>query len=283
MVPAHQRPQGDGLNFPTIPLPLDGQTNGKIRILDQQIALGYTQPDRREQGPGCCGWDSIAPRPESTTLSIGRHRLQLDSRPADEPMRSWPAGCPLSVSRASLASAARAPIRSGRTLRCIDPKVNFTWVKGKHSLKFGYEYEHIWMAVNDNNPLYGSWTYGGGYSYARDSASGANAGTVGRRHLLGRLSLRHDQSVLSWPTISGAPTPDHGQRLRAGRLEGHSKLTLNLGPALGVRFALLRPTTTSRTSIRSARLCSRQRRALWPAMASRRYPRRRLRQDAGES
>ena len=46
----------------------------------------------------------------------------------------------------------------------LDPKVNFTWVKGKHSLKFGYEYEHIWMAVNDNNPLYGSFSYSGGYS-----------------------------------------------------------------------------------------------------------------------
>jgi hypothetical protein len=46
----------------------------------------------------------------------------------------------------------------------LDPKVNYTWVRGKHSLKFGYEYERIWMAVNDNNPLYGSWTYGGGYS-----------------------------------------------------------------------------------------------------------------------
>ena len=34
----------------------------------------------------------------------------------------------------------------------LDPKGNFTWIRGKHSLKFGYEYEHIWMAVNDNNP-----------------------------------------------------------------------------------------------------------------------------------
>jgi hypothetical protein len=51
----------------------------------------------------------------------------------------------------------------------LNPKVNFTWVKGKHSLKFGYEYEHIWMAVNDNNPLYGSWTYSGGYSNAGGS------------------------------------------------------------------------------------------------------------------
>ena len=36
-------------------------------------------------------------------------------------------------------------------------------------MKFGYEYEHIWMAVNDNNPLYGSFTYGGGYSNAGGS------------------------------------------------------------------------------------------------------------------
>ena len=31
-----------GVNYLTIPLPLDGQTNGTIRILDQQAALGNT-------------------------------------------------------------------------------------------------------------------------------------------------------------------------------------------------------------------------------------------------
>ena len=32
-----------GINFPTIPLPLEGQTAGPQRILNQQIALGYTR------------------------------------------------------------------------------------------------------------------------------------------------------------------------------------------------------------------------------------------------
>ena len=32
------------------------------------------------------------------------------------------------------------------------PKVNFTWIKGNHSLKFGYEYEHIWMGVLRQQP-----------------------------------------------------------------------------------------------------------------------------------
>jgi hypothetical protein len=31
-------------------------------------------------------------------------------------------------------------------------------------MKFGYEYEHVWMAVSDNNPLFGSFTYAGAYS-----------------------------------------------------------------------------------------------------------------------
>ena len=46
----------------------------------------------------------------------------------------------------------------------IDPKVNYTWIKGPHSLKIGYEYEHIWMGVLNNNPLYGQFAYAGGYS-----------------------------------------------------------------------------------------------------------------------
>src|ERR1019366_10242894 len=57
----------------------------------------------------------------------------------------------------------------------LDPKGNFTWVKGNHSLKFGYEYEHVWMAVDDNNPLYGSWTYGGGYSVCTATTSASCA------------------------------------------------------------------------------------------------------------
>jgi hypothetical protein len=33
-----------------------------------------------------------------------------------------------------------------------------------HSLKFGYEWEKVWMGVLDNNPLYGQFAFGGGYS-----------------------------------------------------------------------------------------------------------------------
>jgi hypothetical protein len=55
----------------------------------------------------------------------------------------------------------------------LDPKVNFSWIKGKHSFKFGYEYEHVWQEIEDSNPLYGSFTFGKGYSVCPASAGTA--------------------------------------------------------------------------------------------------------------
>src|SRR5882757_5971865 len=154
----------NGVNYPSIPIPLDGQTNGNIRILDQQIALGYTRLlgankvldarlglDRTKAGKynlsiGNTAFNNIPGLPTSNAVvagglpSIGITGFTGFGRQSTNPQWQNPA--------------------------LIDPKVNFTWVKGKHSMKFGYEYERVWMAVNDNNPLYGSFTYGGGYSNA---------------------------------------------------------------------------------------------------------------------
>ncbi len=45
-----------------------------------------------------------------------------------------------------------------------DPKGNFTWVRGKHSMKFGYEYEAVNTQVNDFNPSYGQDNYASQYA-----------------------------------------------------------------------------------------------------------------------
>ena len=34
------------------------------------------------------------------------------------------------------------------------PKVNYTLVKGNHSIKLGWEMQKVWMDVQDTNPLY---------------------------------------------------------------------------------------------------------------------------------
>ena len=150
-----------GVNHPSIPLPLDGQANGTIRILDQQVALGYTH---------LFGANKIVDarfglsrtKAGKYTLSIGQNDFTI---PGLQDVPSFIAGGLPSISITDFTSFGRQSTNpQWQNPALLDPKVNYTWVKGKHSLKFGYEYEHIWMAVNDNNPLYGSWTYGGNYT-----------------------------------------------------------------------------------------------------------------------
>jgi hypothetical protein len=45
-----------------------------------------------------------------------------------------------------------------------NPKVNYTWILGRHSLKLGYEWQGVNTQVNDFNPSYGQDNYAGGYA-----------------------------------------------------------------------------------------------------------------------
>jgi hypothetical protein len=123
-----------GVNYPTIPLPLDGQTNGTIRILDQQIALGYTH---------LFGANKIMDarlglsrtKAGKYTLSIGQNDFTIPGLPANNPIVAG--GLP-SIGISGFTGFGRQSTNpQWQNPALLDPKVNFTWVKGKHSLKFG--------------------------------------------------------------------------------------------------------------------------------------------------
>jgi hypothetical protein len=157
----------NGVNYPSIPIPLDGQTNGNIRILDQQIALGYTYLlGSNKVIDARLGLDRT--KAGKYNLSIGNTAFNdIPGLPTNNPVVAG--GLPSTGITGFTGFGRQSTNPQWQNPALIDPKVNFTWVKGNHSMKFGYEYEHIWMAVNDNNPLYGSFTYGGGYSNAGGS------------------------------------------------------------------------------------------------------------------
>jgi Carboxypeptidase regulatory-like domain/TonB-dependent Receptor Plug Domain len=157
----------NAVNHPTIPLPLDGQTNGTIRVLDQQIAMGYTR---------LIGVNKILDarlglsrtKAGKYTLSIGDNSISIPGLP-DNPVVAG--GLPSIGINGFTGFGRQSTNPQWQNPSLLDPRVNFTWARGSHSLKFGYEYEHIWMAVNDNNPLYGSFTYNGGYSAVGSAVS----------------------------------------------------------------------------------------------------------------
>jgi carboxypeptidase family protein/TonB-dependent receptor-like protein len=157
-----------GVNYPAILLPLDGQTNGTIRLLDQQVALGYTHLwGANKVIDARVGLSKT--KAGKYSLSIGDDAITIPGLPTNPTVAG---GLPSTSISNFTAFGRQSTNPQWQNPSLLDPKVNFTWVKGRHSLKFGYEYEHIWMAVNDNNPLYGSFSYSGGYSLCPSTTVG---------------------------------------------------------------------------------------------------------------
>jgi carboxypeptidase family protein/TonB-dependent receptor-like protein len=150
-----------GINYPTIPLPLDGQTNGRAKIHDDQVAAGYT----RTFGSNKVLEARLAlsgTQAGKYSLSIGDNVFNIPGLPIDPTVAG---GLPsISVSGGFTAFGRQSTNPQWQNPSLLDPKINYSWVMGHHSLKFGYEFEHIWMEVQDSNPLYGSFTFGKGYS-----------------------------------------------------------------------------------------------------------------------
>jgi hypothetical protein len=163
-----------GINYKTLPGPLDGQTNGRIRIQDDQAVLGYT---------GIFGANKVldvrlglsGTRAGKYTLSIGENAITFPGLPTDPTVAGGLPSIGVSGGFSGFGRQSTNPQWQNPSL--LDPKVNFSWVKGAHSLKFGYEYEKIWMEVQDSNPLFGSFTYGKGYSVCPASAGTACVST----------------------------------------------------------------------------------------------------------
>ena len=163
-----------GVNNPTIPLPLDGQTNGTIRVLDQQVALGYTH---------LMGENKVLDvrlglsrtKAGKWTRSIGDNAFTIPGLPTTAGIAG---GLPAMNISGFTGFGRQSTNPQWQNPALLDPKVNFTWLRGKHSLKFGYEYEHVWMAVNDNNPLYGGYSFSGGYSLCTPAMSSTTCATL---------------------------------------------------------------------------------------------------------
>lgn len=160
-------------DFPIYGLPLDGNSNGKQRILDQQVAVGYTRVISSTQ--------LLDARVGLSRTKAGKFSLSIGNNPGFTfpglPTDLIVAGGIPGISITGISAIGRQTTNPQfQNPALLDPKINYSWVVHNHSLKAGYEYQHVWMAVQDTNPLYGSFTYAGAYS--RLYASGKTAETA---------------------------------------------------------------------------------------------------------
>ena len=148
-------------DFPIFGLPLDGNSNGKQRILDQQIAGGYTRVISSNQ--------LLDARVGFSRTRAGKYSLSIGTNPGfiypGLPTDPTVAGGIPGIGITGFAALGRQTTNPQfQNPSLFNPKVNYSWVVKNHSLKAGYEFQQVWMDVQDTNPLYGGFTFAGGYS-----------------------------------------------------------------------------------------------------------------------
>ena len=157
--------QDDGRIFspPAIPGPAGGNANGNVYIRTKQVVPGvtwtmsptsvlearvngdYTQAGKTPIGLGAAVGNFAVPNlPTDKSFAGGLYSLNMGGglsqlgRQSSNPQYQWP--------------------------KVLDPKVNYTRILGRHSMKMGFEYQLIDTAVVDFHPKYGVDNYTGFFS-----------------------------------------------------------------------------------------------------------------------
>src|SRR4051812_5334474 len=146
---------------PTIPLPSGGGGNGNIYTRNKQLVLGTTYiPTDRSLLEVRFGWSNTQggknPPALGASDSFGISGLPGDPRIAG--------GLPTQSITGYSQFGRQATNPQWQYPTIWNPKINYSWLKGKQSLKAGYEYQHINVEVQDVNPLYGLDSYTGQFS-----------------------------------------------------------------------------------------------------------------------
>src|SRR2546427_2656233 len=157
---------------PPLPLPSGGAGNGTIYARNKQLALGttYTASDRSLLEIRF-GWSQTqgGKNPPALGSTSALDAFGIAGLPAD-PRISGGLPTQLITGFSDLGRQATNPQWQFPTV--WNPKVNYTWLMGRQSLKSGYEFQRVNVEVMDVNPLYGRDTHAG--QFTRPPGASAN-------------------------------------------------------------------------------------------------------------
>lgn len=212
---------------PTIPGPSGGGGNGFVRVLNQQLASGLTY--------------TVSPtalaefRFGVSRTKAGKEPVNVGSPSVGElfGLPGFPSGNPriqggtpnIPVSGFSQFGQ-QATNPQWQDPLVFNPRLNYSWISGRHSLKVGYEYQHIRVDIQDVNPLNGLLQFAGAFSRPADVAGPASVFNLA-------------------DFLFGAPSQirlvnffeaNMQQRMHFAYLQDDFKVTPNLTLNLGIRY-----------------------------------------------
>jgi hypothetical protein len=214
---------------PVIPGPVfSGERNAFVRVLNQQLATGLTYTmssnsviefrlgvSRTEAGKNPTGLGDpnfrLPGLPTDPTIAGG-----LNSQNITGYSPNW--------GRQSSNPQFQNPF-------VWNPRVNYTRLLGRHSLKMGYEYQRINTDIEDFNPKYGQDTYGGQFSRPTTVTTANNIYNFAD-FLFGARS-RYELANLF--------IAQYRQRMHFGYVQDDFKVNQKLTLNLGVRYEFATP------------------------------------------
>jgi hypothetical protein len=156
---------------PPVPLPSGGDGNGTIYARNKQFVAGatYTATDRSLLEVRF-GWSNTqgGKNPPALGSPSAFDAFGIAGLPADSRISG---GLPTQMVTGYSNFGRQATNPQWQYPTVWNPKANYTWLAGRHSLKAGYEYQHIAVEVMDVNPLYGRDTYAGQFTRPSGAAS----------------------------------------------------------------------------------------------------------------
>jgi hypothetical protein len=160
------------IDEPTLPLPSGGSSNGTIYGNNKQLALGATYtPGGTQLFEFRFGWSYTLAGKDPASLgtpgaleAYGLPGLPTDTRVAG--------GLPTQIVTGFSDFGRQSTNPQWQYPEVFNPKVNYSVVRGKQSIKVGYEFQHVQTEVQDVNPLYGRDAYAG--QFTRPTTAAAN-------------------------------------------------------------------------------------------------------------
>jgi len=130
-----------------------------------------------------------------------------------------------------------------------DPKVNYTKIVGRHSLKMGFEFQLINTDVSDFNPKYGQLTFSGYFSdpcYATNpSCVNSLSSTAKQVYALADYLYGAESNY----QLNNNPVAHYRQRMYFGYVQDDYKFSNKLTLNLGLRYEFATPQYTSNNQL----------------------------------
>lgn len=212
----------DIFDQPPIPLPSGGGGNSETYVSNKQLAFGMTYiPTAASLFEARFGWSKTqaGKNPVALGTASALESYGISGLPSD-PRVSGGLTTQIITGLSDMGRQATNPQWQYPTV--LNPKINYTWIAGRQSLKSGYEFQHIQTEVQDVNPLYGRDTYNGQFTRP------AGAATSNQYNLADFMLGLRSQYALSNILVANLRQNMHFLYLQDD-IRVNERLTLNLG------------------------------------------------------